>query len=123
MLSQATAAYQKTTQTTADPREVEASVLLKAAAMLQAAQDQWSEDRKQLNETLTYNRRLWTHFMSSVTREENPLPTDVKQNVASLAAFIFKHTFSIQANPAPEKLSILISINRSVAEGLRGNTA
>ena len=121
MLQEANAAYQKTTQVAAEPRELEASLLLKAAAKLQATKDKWESDSSGLDEALTYNRKLWTVFVASVTRSENPLPRALKENVANLGIFIFNHTLKIQARPGPEKLGILISINRNLAEGLRSN--
>jgi flagellar protein FlaF len=37
--------------------------------------------------------------------------------------FIFNRTITVLAEPAPEKLKILISINREIAAGLRGSSA
>jgi flagellar protein FlaF len=113
-------AYSKVAQATQSPRELEAHVLLKAATRFQAIRDDWDNRAKDLDEALTYNRKIWTVLVSSVTRPENPLPQPIKQNVANLGIFIFNHTLSLMSGAKPEKLAILISINRELAAGLRG---
>ncbi|SRR5690606_10396364 len=112
-------AYSNAARNTVDPREREASLLLKAASQLQNIKDSWSEEREPLHRALHYNRKLWSVFVSSVGRPENPLPREVKNNIASLGLFIFGRTVEIQARPAPEKLNVLIAINREIAAGLR----
>ncbi|MBD1547829.1 flagellar biosynthesis regulator FlaF [Roseibium aggregatum] len=120
MYKQAAQAYLKTSQVTVSPRELEANLLMKAAAKLQLIKDEWDETSfAETDEALTYNRKLWTILVTSATSEESELPQEIKNNLASLAVFVFKHTVTLLADPAPEKLSVLISINRSIAEGLR----
>jgi len=102
------------------PRELEADLLLKAAARLQAIKDRWSGNRAELEDALLYNRKLWTIFMASATSGENPLPTEIRQNVANLGVFVLKQTLSIQSDPKPERLNALININRELAAGLLG---
>ena len=116
----ATKAYGAIAKQTASPRKLEADLLLDAAARLQAVRDRWDEKRGELNAALTNNRMLWSIFLTSATTAENPLPADLRQNVANLGIFIFNETLSIQANPRPEALVPLISINRELAAGLLG---
>ena len=122
-MQQAASAYTKAAQATHTPRELEAALLMKAASRLQAIRDDWEERRRELFEALTYNRKLWTILVSSATEADNPLPTAIKQNVANLAIFIFNHTLAVITQPAPERLAILIDINREIAAGLRGPAA
>lgn len=112
-------AYQRV-QTTLPPRELEAHLLLKAAAQLQSLKDNWSYEAEAVAEALTLNRKLWTILGTSATEESNPLPAEVKENIGNLTVFVLKRTLEIMDNPSPEKLSALISINRSLAQGLRG---
>jgi flagellar protein FlaF len=120
MYKQAAQAYQKTSQVAVSPRELEATLLMKAAARLQLIKDEWeSSSLAEIDDALTYNRKLWTILVTSVTNPENPLPDQIKNNIASLGVFIFKHTMALLADPHPDKLNTLISINRSIAEGLR----
>ena len=122
MQHQATQAYSQTAKITVSPRDLEADLLLKAAAMLQTVQDSWPDSHGDLNGALTYNRRLWTVFATSVTGEGNPLPDSVKQNIANLGLFVFNQSIVVQRDPAPEKLTSLISINREIAAGLRSQS-
>ena len=119
-MQNAAQAYSNTAQNTVTPREREASLLLKSASQMQFAIDNWQNgDRDSLRHALQYNRKLWTVFVSSISGTENPLPVAVKNNIGSLGVFIFRHTVSILARPAPEKLDVLIAINRDIAAGLR----
>jgi flagellar biosynthesis activator protein FlaF len=113
-------AYGKVAAQTSNPRELEADLLLKAAAGLQAVSDAWDADRDQIDEALLYNRKLWSVFLTSVTRQDNPLPELVRQNVANLGLFVMNQTLSLMAEPRREKLVPLISINREIAAGLMG---
>ena len=118
-MQQAASAYSKVAQATQSPRELEAAILMKAATRLQAIRDDWSGRRPELFEALTYNRKLWTILVSSATEADNPLPVAVKQNVANLGMFVFNHTLEVMTAPAPERLGVLITINREPAAGLR----
>lgn len=115
-------AYASTAKVTAsaNPRELEASLLLKAAAKIQTVKDNWPGAKGELDSALNYNRKLWSVLATSATRPENPLPHAIKNNVGNLGVFIFQRTLEMELEPAPEKLSILVSINRNLAAGLSG---
>lgn len=115
----AASAYAQRAQTGETPRETEATVLMRAAARLQAISESWDEKAGELDDALSYNRRLWTLLVTAVTSEDNPLPLAIKQNIVSLASFIFKRTIDCSIEPTREKLGPLISINREIAMGLR----
>lgn len=59
-------------------------------------------------------------LVSAVTAEDNPLPVGIKQNILSLANFIFNHTIQIMLAPQAQSLGVLVNINRDIAAGLRG---
>src|SRR5918997_5224119 len=111
-MQQAASAYARVAQATQSPRELEASVLLKAASRLQAVRDDWNGRRGDLDEALTFNRKLWTVLVTSATDADNPLPQQVKNNIANLALFVFNRTIDIAGEPAPDKLAVLVNINR-----------
>ena len=117
-------AYRDVEKATLPQRDLEASVLTKAAMRLQSARDSWSsaDNYAQLNDTLQYNQRLWTFFQAELTTEDNPLPEEIKRNLLSLSLYVDRRTFEVMAYPAPEKLDILININLNIAAGLRGET-
>jgi len=100
------------------PRDLEANLLLEAAAKMQAVRDDWNGKRDRLDVALRYNRRLWTVFMTSVTSKDSPLPREIRQNVANLGLFVMKQTIALVGDPKPEPLGSLININREVAGGL-----
>jgi flagellar protein FlaF len=100
------------------PRNLEASLLLEAAARLQAVRDDWYGKGSNLDHALRYNRRLWTVFMTAVTSKDNPLPKEIRQNVANLGLFVMKQTIAMIGDPKPDQLSSLIDINREIAGGL-----
>ena len=115
-------AYRDALKTTMSGREIEASVLTKAALMLRSCQEKWdSENRSaKLEEALKFNQLIWSVFQSELAEAENPLPKKTREDILSLAAFIDKRIFDIMAYPSPEKLTIIININLNIAAGLQG---
>lgn len=113
-------AYGKVAKETANPRDLEADLLLKAAAQLQSIKENWTRAPDELDKALLYNRKLWTIFLSSATDNTNPMPPNMRQNIANLGIFVLKQTLNAQSNPKPEQLNSLININRELALGLRG---
>ena len=108
-------AYGNVATQTSSPRELEANLLLEAASRLQAAKDNTGEP---LQTALNHNRKLWTLLLSAVTSNDNPLPKEVRQNVANLGLFVMKQTIATIGDPKPEQLGSLININREIAGGL-----
>jgi flagellar protein FlaF len=115
-------AYTAVARETASPRELEASLLLRAASKLQSAYDRWSESPNGLDDAVLYNRRLWTVFLDAVLENDSPLPVAIRQNIANLGVFVMSETFSLMTSPRPDHLVPLININRELAAGLRGST-
>ena len=115
-------AYMKTAVETASPRELEANLLLQAAAKLQAAQDTWNGKKSGLDDALLYNRRLWTIFLDAVTSEKNKLPVTVRDNIKRLGMYVMSETFAMMTKPKPDHLKAMIKVNRSVAAGLKAKT-
>jgi|SRR6185369_3702399 len=111
--------YKAVSEKIASPRSTEADLLVQAALRLQKVRDNWQSNKiSELDEALRYNRMLWTIFTSAVTKTENPLPNEIKQNVANLGIFVMKQSLAILAEPKPEMISALIDINRNLAAGL-----
>jgi len=119
MQNQAFNAYNTVSKQTATPRQLESNLLAKSAANFQRIRDNWDDAQAELNAAMLFNRRLWTIFMTSVTRKDNPLPAPIRQNVANLGLFIMNHQRELQSNPEAQKLDVLININRELAAGLR----
>ena len=118
-MSYGVSAYSKASAATGvSPRELEAILLMKGAAKLEALKREW-ETQASLHDALNYNRKLWTILVSSVTEESNPLPLEVKQNFGKLGIFVLQSLISIAAEPVVDKVDRIISINATSAAGLR----
>jgi flagellar protein FlaF len=107
-------------------RELEARVLLKSARMLKELQDNWDEvTTEMLDNVLKYNRQIWMMFYdTALENEDESRPNDLRSNIVNLANFIFKREVDILASRerTPDKLDVLININKEIAAGLMGNT-
>jgi flagellar biosynthesis activator protein FlaF len=112
--------YKNVANDTASARELEASLLLKSAARIQSIRDGWEGRKTELADALLFNRKLWTIFLDSILRDDNPLPIEVRQNVCSLSVFVINRTIKLAGDPKPEGLGSLININRQLAAGLLG---
>jgi len=119
-MNHAAKAYAKVAMETASPRELEANLLLTAAAKLQAVLESWRDKPTGLNDALMYNRRLWVVLMDALMREDNKLPAKVRENLTRLGVWIMAETFSLMTKPKPDHLKSIIKINRGIAAGLRG---
>jgi flagellar protein FlaF len=122
-MNYASKAYAKTAKEVAGPRQLEADLLLRAAAKLQAVHESWKDRPHGLNEALMYNRRLWTVFLDAVARDDNQLPAQVRSNLTKIGAFVMGETFALMTKPKPRHLKTIIKINRGLAAGLRGKAA
>ncbi|MCP1209106.1 flagellar biosynthesis regulator FlaF [Devosia subaequoris] len=116
-------AYQQTAKVVENPRQRESALLMKAAAGLQKVKDEWDiSTTEELRSALTFNRKLWTIFMSAVTQDDSPLPQEIRQNIANLGMFVMNQTREIlyEGVPQAEQLTVLVQLNRQIAAGLRG---
>jgi flagellar protein FlaF len=119
-MNYASRAYAKVAREAAGPRELEANLLLNAAAKLQSVHDSWDDKPSGLTEAIMYNRRLWTVFLDALTREDNPLPDKTREYLTRLGVYVMAETFSLMTKPKRNHLSSIIKINRGIAAGLRG---
>lgn len=103
-------------------RALEARALQNAAMKIEHAATRMKNGEQlpldEIEDVLTFNQKLWTLFVSDATTDESPLPQDIKNNIASLALFIFKRSQDLLTNTAPERMQVLVDINRNIAAGL-----
>ncbi|MEP7030399.1 MAG: flagellar biosynthesis regulator FlaF [Pseudolabrys sp.] len=111
-------AYSNVAKEISSARDLEAELLLRSAARFQSIRDGWEGQKAELGEALLFNRRLWTIFMGSLMRDDNPLPAEIRRNVVSLGVFVMNRTIKLTGEPKPEGLNTLININRELAAGL-----
>lgn len=122
-MNYAASAYAKVANETASPRDLEASLLLQAAAKLQTVHDSWPNKPADFKEALLFNRRLWTVFLDSVMQDDNKLPKQVRENVRRLGMFVMTETFAAMTKPTLNQLEAMIRVNRGIAVGLRGKAS
>ena len=105
-----------------DQRALEGQVLLKAALKLEELsrrlQNQEKVSLEDIGSTLEHNQKLWTLFVNETMNPDHPLPQEIKNNIASLGIFVFKRTRDVLIDTTPEKIKVLIDINRNIATGL-----
>lgn len=116
-------AYESVNKTTMSGREIEASVLTKAAIRLKECHLHWNAEghHDRLIAALKFNQQIWNIFQTELSDPGNPLPIELKRDLLRLSAFVDKRSFDIMAFPSPEKVTILIDINNNIAAGLRVN--
>ena len=124
--SKASSAY-GITASSGDQRSMEGMALMFAARKLEDLVGRLQSGEKirleEIGETLTHNRKLWQLFVGDMNNPDHPLPLEIKNNIASLAFFVFKRTQEILIETQPEKFQALININRAIAAGLMKKTA
>lgn len=103
-------------------REIDAYALTQSAYKLRECQQGWDMPEKERTDrlfaALRLNAKLWTIFQAEITRDDNPLPRQIRQDMLSLSLFVDKRTKDIMCFPEPEKLTALININLNLAAGL-----
>ena len=124
VLQNAVKSYQSVDKETMSGRETEARVLTQGALKLVDCQNNWDASNRQqcLDVALKYNQRIWSIFQVEMSKPDNPLPDQIKQNILQLSRFIDQRIFDTMAFPEKEKLNIIIKINQNIAAGLRGST-
>jgi len=101
-------------------RALEAAVLNRAANMLKECQTLWGSEghEERLDSAVTFNQRVWTFFQAELSDSGNPFPREIKENILNLSIFIDRRLIEVLMDPAPELLTVVISINQNIAAGL-----
>ncbi len=117
--------YQSVDKETMSGRETEARVLTQAALKLIDCQKNWDAPdlKARLDAALKYNQRIWSIFQIEMTKSDNPLPNNIKENILLLSRYIDKCIFDAMAFPEANKLNMIIKINQNIAAGLRGSAS
>ena len=108
-------------------REIDAYALTQSANKLLECQKNWDMlDRERIDrffEALRMNSLLWSIFQAEISRDGNPLPKKLREDLLTLSLFIDKRTGDVMCYPEPEKLTVLININLNIAAGLSASPA
>jgi len=76
--------------------------------------------REQILDAVRLNWRLWTIIQAEQADPKCATPKSIREALLSLSNFIDKRSVDLLATPTPDKLEVLISINRNIAAGLLG---
>ena len=120
----AASAYSLTQQRTTAPRQLEAGLLLAAAARLQQLRDLPTIRRSDLADAVSFNAKIWAIFQASALRQRRFAADALCDCIAELALAVFAASARLvarraQATDPGHELGALIEINRIVAIGLR----
>jgi flagellar biosynthesis activator protein FlaF len=122
-------AYRKTPQSAdMSEREIDAYALTQSALKMQDCQQTWNvlplkERIERLFEALRINSLLWSIFQAEISRDGNPLPRQLREDLLTLSLFVDKRTKEVMCFPEPDKLTTLININLNIAAGLKAAAA
>lgn len=86
-----------------------------AVALDQARQD---DNQSVLTNALNHNLEIWVAIRSFVSKEENSVPDDVRENLLKLSQYIAELTFKSGEGLSDSDLSSMININLQISEGL-----
>jgi len=104
----------------AAPQQAEAWALTTAARRLSEAKTSGSADT--ILSAVRLNWRLWTIFQANLSDPDCGVPNEIRGNLLSLANFIDKRSVELLLDADPNKVDVLININRQIASGLLGDT-
>ncbi|MCP4717134.1 MAG: hypothetical protein GY868_18570 [Deltaproteobacteria bacterium] len=104
-------------------KKLEATALHECSNRLEDCRRQWRPEGMpaDLKTSLAKNQQLWKLFRTDLKRSDHPMPVDIRRNLLQLSVVVDRVTFDILENPAPEKLTMLININRNIAAGLKNS--
>lgn len=122
-------AYKRTIRNTEQPRQIERRILSRVTGQLEeTAQDYDATDEKGerlgllasgLREALIDNGKIWMMMKHDLASVENTLPVELKAGLLSLALWVERQTTAVIGGTG--KIAPLVSVNRSVINGLSGN--
>lgn len=102
----------------APANKVEAWALTEAARRMTQSK---SQEKENMIEQVRLNWRIWTIIQSELVDPDCTIPIEIRQNLLNLSNFIDRRSIDFIAKPDPDKLDILININRQIAGGLSGS--
>ncbi len=110
-------AYQTTQRITDDPRQTEYRLFGEITAALVAAEKNNAKGGDLIG-PIDWNQKLWRMLAADCLDDGNKLQPQVRANIVSLSLWVTRYSKKVMRESAP--LEPLISVNRSIMEGLRG---
>lgn len=104
-------------------RELEASLMSRAARKLNRCVRSWDqrtspEFRDNLDDALSFNQKLWTFLQVELSNPEHPIQADVRRSLLRLARYMDKTVMRLYSGGSLEDLQSLQRINEEIAAGL-----
>lgn len=122
------AAYKQNIREVEAPRDIERRVLSRITADIEHKKDEFdtAETRRErlsvlahgLGHALAENQQFWMALKHDLADQDNQLPTELRASLISLALWVERQTNSVISGEA--KVAPLVTVNRSVTDGLRG---
>ncbi|MBL4836922.1 MAG: flagellar biosynthesis regulator FlaF [Kordiimonadaceae bacterium] len=108
-------AYQKAQTSAESPSQVEYRLFAQVTNTLMRIKERGIRDNDMVK-ALDWNRRMWSVFSSDCGAEGNALPDQLRASIISLSIWVSKHSSAVMRGT--EDIGDLISINRTIMEGL-----
>jgi len=121
--------YEDMQRETLEGRELEASVLFRAAQKLRHCASTWQDNPTaefddDLTDSLQFNQRLWSFLQTELSNPANALPETLRLNLLRLGKFIDKRIFTLFAGGGTmEDLLSIARVNERIAEALQAQAA
>ncbi len=107
------AAYRRQKEAAETPRELERRAFLTVIGKLTEGKEKGG---RVLVEACFLNSRLWETLLVDLALPENALPDTLKARLISIGIWVLRYTPGVMAGRSA--IDPLISVNRSIAEGL-----
>ena len=112
--------YKATQASTENPRQTEYRLFAEVTKALMAVSEVAVVSKglrpKEFYKAVDWNRRLWLALQVDIASSENQFPDSLKATIASISIWVDKHSRMVLRGE--KTLEPLISVNRSIMEGL-----
>ncbi len=78
-------------------------------------------DPDSIKDAVRLNWRIWTIIQAAMLDPQTEIPITVRSNLINLTNFIDKRSVELISKPLPDKLDVLVNINRQIGAGLMGS--
>ena len=108
-------AYSRAQRVAESPRDTEYRLFAEITRRLMEVKD-LPRHEPGVIDAVHRNRRLWSTLMADCSRDGNGLPEQTRASIISLAIWVDRHSSGVMRGQ--ETLDDLISVNRTIMEGL-----
>jgi flagellar protein FlaF len=120
-LLKAKSAYSAAKAPTRTVKDLEFDAIARITRQMITAAKAKPYDFNAMVSALHNNRKMWILFAADVADEQNELPTELKEQIISLAAFTKEYTGQVMSREA--NVRPLVDINTAIMRGLRSGAS